>query len=279
MKQFGLFLVGLLLSAPIMAQITMPAPSPAVKLETKIGLSDVKIEYSRPAMRGRSIFGDLVPYGEVWRTGANASTKISFSDAVEFGGESVPAGTYALYTVPGASEWEIILSSNTELWGSMGYTNADDVVRTKVASTSINPGFESFTIDFAHMDMDLAHLRIMWENTLVEIPVKAEVHSKVLAQIDAQVKNNNNPSAGALYQAANYYFERNMELESALGWVSKALENQQQYWVMHLKAKIEASLGKKAEAIATAEASMKLAEAANNPDYVRLNEKLIASLK
>ena len=279
MKQFGLFLVGLLLSAPIMAQITMPAPSPAVKLETKIGLSDVKIEYSRPAMRGRSIFGDLVPYGEVWRTGANASTKISFSDAVEFGGESVPAGTYALYTVPGASEWEIILSSNTELWGSMGYTDADDVVRTKVASTSINPGFESFTIDFAHMDMDLAHLRIMWENTLVEIPVKAEVHSKVLAQIDAQVKNNNNPSAGALYQAANYYFERNMELESALGWVSKALENQQQYWVMHLKAKIEASLGKKAEAIASAEASMKLAEAANNPDYVRLNEKLIASLK
>lgn len=279
MKRFGLFMVSLLLSAPMMAQITMPAPSPAVKLETKIGLSDVKIEYSRPAMRGRSIFGDLVPYGEVWRTGANASTKISFSDAVEFAGESVPAGTYALYTVPGASEWEIILSSNTELWGSMGYSDADDVVRTKVASTRINPGFESFTIDLAHMDMDLAHLRIMWENTLVEIPVMAEVHSKVLAQIDAQVKNNNNPSAGALYQAANYYFERNMELESALDWVSKALENQQQYWVMHLKAKIEASLGKKAEAIATAEASMKLAEAANNPDYVRLNEKLIASLK
>lgn len=279
MKHFGLFLVGLLLSAPVLAQITMPSPSPAVKIETKIGLSDVKIEYSRPAMRGRTIFGDLVPYGEVWRTGANASTKITFSDDVQVAEKALPAGTYALYTLPGEKEWEIIFSSNTELWGSIGYTNANDVLRTKVRAAAINPGFESLTIDFAHMDMDLAHLRIMWENTLVEVPIKAEVHSKVLAQIDAQVKNNPNPSAGALYQAANYYFERNMELESALGWVSKALENQQQYWVMHLKAKIEVALGKKAEAIASAEASIKLAQAANNPDYVRLNEKLIASLK
>jgi hypothetical protein len=279
MKQFGLFLAAFLIAAPLMAQITMPAPSPTVKLETMVGLSKVNVEYSRPAMRGRTIFGDLVPYGEVWRTGANASTKITFGDDVVFGGQPIAAGTYALYTVPGEQEWEIILSSNTELWGSIGYTDADDVIRTKVASSSIRPAFESFTIDFAHMDMDLAHLRMMWENTLIEIPVKAEVHSKVLAQIDAQVKNNTNPSAGALYQAANYYFERNMELETALNWVSKALENQQQYWVMHLKAKIEAALGKKAEAIASAEASMKLAQAANNPDYVRLNEKLIASLK
>jgi hypothetical protein len=279
MKHIGLFIVGLLLAAPIMAQITMPAPSPAVKLETKIGLSDVKIEYSRPAMKGRTIFGDLVPYGEVWRTGANASTKITFSDDVLFAGQAVAAGTYAFYTIPGQQEWEVILSANTELWGSMGYTDADDVVRTKVTATRTSPAFESFTLDFAHIDMDVAHLRMMWENTLIEIPVKAEVHSKVLAQIETQVKNNANASAGALYQAANYYFERNMELESALSWVSKALENQQQYWVMHLKAKIEASLGKKAEAIASAEASMKLAEAANNPDYIRLNEKLIASLK
>jgi len=279
MKSLSVLLVVLLLSVEAFSQITMPAPSPTVELKQKIGLTDVSLAYSRPSMRGRAVVGELVPFGEVWRTGANASTKITFADEVTFGGQKVAAGTYALYSIPGQNEWTIILSENTELWGSMGYTPDQDLIRVQVRPQTTSPAVETFTLDFATMDMDLAHLRMMWENTLVEVPIQAEVHSKVLAQIESNVKNNPNATAGVLYQAANYYFERKIDLDNALAWVSKALESQQQYWVMHLKAKIEAELGKKAEAIATAEASMKLAEEANNPDYVRLNQKLIAELK
>jgi hypothetical protein len=257
----------------------MPAASPTIKLEQKIGLTDFTLLYARPSMRGRTIFGDLVPFGEVWRTGANASTKLTFSDAVSINYQNIAAGTYALYSIPGKTEWTVIISKNTELWGSMGYNDADDVTRFTVAAVTTQPTVETFTIDLANMGMDVVHLQLRLENAMIEFPIKAEVHSKVMAQIKEQVIDGNSQNAGMLFQAATYYFDSNQVLNQVLAWVSRSIEIQPQYWVLHLKAKIEAKLGLKTEAIASATQSMEMAKAANNPDYIRPNEALIKGLK
>jgi len=278
-KSFLIAIMAILLVAESQAQIAMPAPSPTATLEQKIGLTDFKVVYSRPSMKGRAIFGELVPFGEVWRTGANNPTKLTFGDAVKIGGNDLPAGTYALYTIPNANEWTIIISKNTELWGSMGYSADDDAFRFTVPVQQASPAVETFTIDIANINMSTAHLRVLWENTLVEIPIEAEVDSKVMAQIREQVINGKSENAGILFQAGSFLYEKGEDLGQALQWVSKAAETQGQYWVLHLKAKIQRDLNQDEAAIATAQKSMALAKEANNPDYVRLNEKLIAEIK
>lgn len=278
-KSFFLAALAILLVAESHAQIAMPAPSPTATLEQKIGLTDFTVVYSRPSMKGRAIFGELVPFGEVWRTGANEPTKLTFGDAVTIAGNDLPAGTYALYTIPNANEWTIIISKNTELWGSMGYSADDDAFRFTVPVQQVSPAVETFTIDIANMNMSTAHLRLSWENTLVEIPIVAEVDSKVMAQIKEQVIDGKSENPGILFQAGSFLYEKGEDLGQALEWVSKSAETQAQYWVLHLKAKIQYELNQDEAAIATAQKSMALAKEANNPDYVRLNEKLIAEIK
>lgn len=278
---FLLLLGGLLsVSEPLKAQIQTPAPSPTAKMEQAIGLSTVTLEYSRPSARGRQVFGGLVPYGQVWRTGANASTKISFSDDVMLNGNKVPAGDYALYTVPGEEQWEVIIHKNTELWGSGGYNAEDDLLRFTVDAREVSYPYETFTIAFSDMDDRVsAMLNIMWENTMIAFKVETDPDPIVMAQIEEQVINNPEATDNQLFAAAGYYFDNNKDLEQAHAWVKKANEVEQpRFWVVHLQAKIEAKLGLKDQARATAERSIALAKEADNMDYVRLNEKLLESL-
>ncbi len=263
------------------AQIMTPQPSPMTTIETKVGLTDVKINYSRPGMRGRTIYGDLVPYGQVWRTGANSATVITFSDDVKLAGNAVAAGSYSLYSIPQENEWTIILNSNTK--GNIGnYSPDEDVIRFKVKPGKITEASEAFTIDFGNFSTAGAHLNIYWANTKVSIPVETEVDSKVMAQIKEQILDNPEPDVRYLSVAANYYLENGKDLDQALKWMDKSLEaSPNAFWNLHTKAKILAAQGKNKEAIKVAEASMKMAQESERGDfgYVKNNQDLIASLK
>ncbi|MFA0963888.1 DUF2911 domain-containing protein [Roseivirga sp. BDSF3-8] len=260
-------------------QLDMPAPSPASTIMQKVGLVDAKVVYSRPSMKGRTIFGDLVPYGEVWRTGANASTKVHFSDDVMIDGQKLEGGEYALYTIPGEDEWTVIFSKNTGLWGSGGYEQSDDALRVTVDPMSMDKAVETFTMNFANLTDEGADLMLMWDKTGVAIPITVNTDEQVMAQIDRAMKNPEASLANMYFQSANYYYSHDKDMDKALEWVNKAVDMRQDaFWMMHLKAKIQAEMGKKKEAIATAKKSMEVAKQANNMDYVRLNEKLIESM-
>lgn len=260
-------------------QIQMPQASPSATISQKIGLTDVNIEYSRPSTKGRKIFGELVPYGEVWRTGANAATIINFSNEVKIEGNIIPAGSYALYSIPGKTEWTIILSKNTKLWGAVGYEANDDLVRFKVKPGKTGQKYETMEINFVDMTDTGATISMKWETTMVKFRIETEVDSIVMAEIKALVIDKEAENPGLLYQAANYYFTNNKDMNQAYDWITKSVKEDPKYWTMHLKAKIELALGKKKEAIESATKSMEMAKEAKNPDYVGLNERLIKSIK
>ncbi|MGB3183445.1 MAG: DUF2911 domain-containing protein [Cyclobacteriaceae bacterium] len=258
----------------------MPAPSPTSTIEQRVGLVDAKVVYSRPSMKGRQIFGDLVPFGEVWRTGANASTKVHFSDDVMINGEKLEGGEYALYTIPGKDEWTIIFSNNTTLWGSGGYDDSDDAVRVMVKPMENPMSVETFTMNFGNLTDGGADLMLMWDQTAVAIPISVNTDEQVMSQIDRAMQNPEASLANMYFQSANYYYTNKKDMSKAMDWVTKATELRgDAFWMMHLKAKIQAEMGEKKDAIKTAEKSMEMARQADNMDYVRLNEKLIASLK
>ncbi|MCR9015600.1 DUF2911 domain-containing protein [Aquiflexum gelatinilyticum] len=260
-------------------QIQMPQASPSATISQKIGLTDVIIEYSRPSTKGRKIFGELVPFGEVWRTGANAATIINFKNEAKVEGNLIPAGSYALYSIPGKTEWTIILSKNTKLWGAVGYDPKDDLVRFNVKPGKTGQKYETMEINFVDMTDTGATIAMKWENTRVKFRIETEVDSIVMAEIKALVIDKEAENPGLLYQAANYYFTNNKDMDQAFDWISKSVNQDPKYWTMHLKAKIELALGKKKEAIESATKSMEMAKEAKNPDYVSLNERLIKSIK
>jgi hypothetical protein len=260
-------------------QIQMPQASPSATISQKIGLTDVSIEYSRPSTKGRKIFGELVPFGEVWRTGANAATIINFKTEAKVEGNLVPAGSYALYSIPGKTEWTIILSKNTKLWGAVGYDAADDLLRFKVKPGKTGQKYETMEINFVDMTDTGATVALKWETTRVRFRIETEVDSIVMAEIKSLVIDKEAENPGLLYQAANYYFTNNKDMNQAFDWITKSVSEDPKYWTMHLKAKIELALGKKKEAIESATKSMEMAKEAKNPDYVSLNERLIKSIK
>lgn len=266
----------LLISVSAFSQgIKTPAPSPTQTLKQDFALSSIEVNYSRPAVKGRVIFGDIVPYGKMWRTGANGATKITFGEDVKVGGVAVKAGTYALYSIPDKTEWEIILNKGVNNGGLAGYKTEEDVVRFKVKSMSLPMSVESFTIMIGDVAASSASVQILWEKTMVSIPVEADIDSKIMKQIDNAMNVDSRP----YFAAASYYFDNNKDLNKALDWVNKAIEAQPSaYWMVHLKAKIQAKSGDKAGAKATALKGIELAKAGKNDDYVALNEKLIKSL-
>lgn len=279
-------IIGFVLSAALLlgagatqAQgIKMPAPSPSSKLEQAVGLSTVTVDYSRPSVNGRTIFGDLVPYDKIWRTGANGSTDITFSDDVTLEGNKVPAGKYALYTIPGKDEWTIILHKNTELWGDGGadYKQEQDLVRFKVKPQQNPRKAETFLIDFANVTASSADVELLWDNVVVPFTIKTDVDSKVMSQIQQQVVNGTNVEPGLYASAANYYYNSDKDLQQALTWIKKANEKDAKFYNLHTQAKIQAKMKNYKDAIKTAEKSMELAQKENNPDYVALNQKAIA---
>lgn len=262
------------------AQIKTPQPSPTAKVSQEVGLSKVDLEYSRPSAKGRKIFGDLVPFGELWRTGANASSKITFGEDVKVGGTSVPKGTYALYTTPGERQWEVVFYKNTTYWGTpepAEYKMDEIAAKVTVPVVALKDAVESLTIAIGNLKNNGADLEISWENTKVAVPFTVDTDSKVMADIKTQMEG---PSANTYYSAARYYFEENKDLKQALAWVDQSLaKGGDKFWILRLKANIQAGLGMYKDAIATAEKSSDLAKKEGNADYQRMNAKSIEEWK
>lgn len=256
--------------------LKVPAASPAQTIRQDFALSSIEINYSRPAMKGRAIFGDLVPFGKLWRTGANGATTIQFGEDVRVNGIEVKSGKYALYTIPDKNSWEVILNKGTANWGIDGYAASDDVARFKVTPAKLPFKTENFTVQLDNVSGGKADIVVIWDDTKISMNVVSEIDSKITAQINDVMMQDKRP----YFQAANYYYETDKDLKQALEWASKAIDqNPNAFWVVHLKAKIQAKLGDKKGAKATAEQSIKLAQSAGNNDYVALNLKLIDSLK
>jgi hypothetical protein len=253
-----------------------PAPSPAQTLTQEFGLSNVQLSYSRPAVKERKIFGELVPFGKVWRTGANSATTISFGEEVTIGGTKIPAGKYGLLTIPDQKEWTIIITRQLDVTSPSAYKQDQDLVRFKAPVSDLPFAVESFMITFDNVKASSMDVVILWDKTSVAFPVAVNVDGKIMAQIDNIMKNDNRP----YFNAAMYYMETGKDLNKALEWLNKATEQSPDaFWVHHQKANCLAKLGKKQEAISAANKSMELAKLAKNDDYVALNQKLIAGLK
>jgi hypothetical protein len=256
--------------------IKTPSPSTPQYVKQDFGLSNIELSYSRPNVKGRKIFGDLVPYGKVWRTGANGATTITFGDAVTIGGTKIPAGKYGLLSIPEAGSWTLIITRQLDVTQPGAYKIDQDVARIKVDARDLPFSVETFTIIFANVNSGSCDMQMLWDNVMITVPITTDVDSKVMAQIDNAMNKDTHP----YYTAAFYYLENGKDLNKALEWFDKAVaQNPTAFYVFYQKARCQAKLGKKQDAIATAKKSIELSQKAGNTDYVALNEKLIASLK
>ncbi len=257
------------------AQIKTPAPSPTQTIKQDFGISTIELVYSRPGMKGRKIFGDLVPWNKVWRTGANSATRIKFGDDVTFGGQALKAGEYAIYTVPNENEWEIIINKGSANWGT-DYKQEDDIFRIKAKPVKLPFSIETFSMGFSDVKNTSCKLNMMWDNVYVEVPITTDIDKKVMGQINNLMNKDNRP----YFQAAMYYSENGKDLNQALTWFDKAIEqNPTAYYMYYQKANTLSKLGRKNDAKLVAQKSMEMAREQKNDDYVKLNEKLLAELK
>ncbi len=255
----------------LQAQIRTPQPSPAAEIKQTVGLTEITISYSRPSAKGRVVFGDLVPLGQTWRTGANAATKFTFSDNVKLGGVDVKKGSYAVLSVPTADSWKIMLypyeSTN---WGS--YPDKEPAAAFAVRADKTPEFTETFTINITDITSSSANVELRWEQTRVMIPLMVDFDERVMADIKRVMAG---PSANDYYAAATYYHENKKDLNQALEWSQKGNAMSPQFWTLRREALILADLGRFEEAIKTAERSMAMSKEAGNDEYVRMNKKSI----
>lgn len=266
---------GLFLGASASAQLTIPAPSPTISVEQQFATSKISLSYSRPSVKGRKIFGDLVPFDKVWRTGANGATTIYFGEEVMVNGTTIAKGKYGLLSIPGKMEWTLILSKDTTVTSPADYKQENDVVRVKSKIVKLPMSVETFTIDLNNYRPkgDAIDVRLMWDRTMVSFTVSANIDAKIMAQIETEMKGEKKP----YYQAARYYFENGKDLKKALEWITEAVNQRPDaYWIILMKAKIQKELKDYDGAIATAKLSIEKAKADQNDDYVKMNEQLIA---
>jgi len=260
------------------SQIQTPQPSPGAEIEQVIGLTEVEVEYSRPAMRGRTIFGDLVPYGKVWRTGANKRTSFSTSTDITVQGKQLKEGTYALFTIPNADSWEVIFYTDAEGNGAPRELD-ESKVALRVEAKPENTGYdmENFTIAFADLaDGSTGTMYLMWEKTRVGLKIGTPAKEMAMKSIE-EVMAGPEPTANDYFSAAGFYHKNGMDMDKALEWSSKAAEmNPNAYWMSRQKSLIQADMGDKKGAIETAKASLAAAEKAGNMDYVKMNKESIA---
>lgn len=257
-------------------QLKTPAASPSQTIKQEFGLSSIELNYSRPGVKNRKVYGDLVPFGKVWRTGANQATTLTFGDEVTIGGKKVPAGTYGLLTIPDKNSWTFIISKQVDVTSPAAYKQDMDVVRVEAKPMKTDYPFETFTMQFANVKPTTVELMLLWENTAVALPISTDVDAKVMKQIDDLMNKDSKPYFGA----AMYYMENGKDLNQAMVWFDKAAQVQPKaFWVHHQRANALAKLGRKEDARAAAKTSMDLARDAKNDDYVKLNEKLLAELK
>ena len=274
MKKLLVLLLTMTTVYTVNAQIVTPQPSPHSKIEQKVGLTDVTLEYSRPSMKGRTIFGDLVPYGQVWRLGANENTKITFSTDVTIGGTKLKSGSYAVYAIPNAKAWDIIFYTDTTNWGNPSKWD-DSKVAAKVTS-EIYPmpmDVETFTMTFDDLTSGSATLGILWEKVYVGVKIEVPTDDMVLASINDVM--NATPTANDYYNAAVYYLQENKDIEQAKTWMDKAITmvgDKVPYYQLRQQSLIYAKAGDKKGAIAIAKKSLAAAETAGNGDYVKMNK-------
>lgn len=278
MRKFIILIGTFILSCTILFAQTLniPQPSPAQTITQSFATSKIEISYSRPSVRGRIIFGDLVPYDKVWRTGANNATTIYFGEDVTINNIKLPKGKYGLLTIPGKDEWTIIITKDTTVTSPNDYKQENDAVRVKVKPVTLTKNIETFTINIANIKNNSADIEIKWANTEVSFNVSTDIDSKIMKQIDEVMNADKRP----YYQAASYYYENDKDLKKALEWVNKAIEQRPEaFWIYHLKAKIQYKLKDYNGAIATAEISKEKAKKAEYDEYVKMNDKLIEEIK
>lgn len=273
MKKLTLLLFVALVSFTTEAQINTPAPSPFSKMKQVVGMTDITIEYSRPAMRGRAIFGDLVPYDKVWRTGANARTKITFSDDVTFGGTDVKAGSYALLTKPGASSWEVYLYAEANGGGTPSEWDESKVAAKTSAPVISFPkemAVQSFTITVDDLTDNGANLGLLWDTVYVAVPIGVGADTAVMENIDKVMAG---PGAGDYYAAALYYMNAGKDINKAKEWIDKsmAMTEKPAFWQLRQQSLIYAKAGDKKGAIEVAKKSLAAAKEEGNDDYVKMN--------
>ncbi|SCX91320.1 DUF2911 domain-containing protein [Flavobacterium caeni] len=276
MKKIVCFVAACLATVAVEAQIKTPAPSPAATVKQTVGLTDVEIKYSRPSMKGRKIFGDLVPFGKMWRTGANKNTTVSFSEDVVIDGKTLKKGEYAIFTTPKADSWDVYFYSDTENWGTPEeWSDAKVAVKTTAQSEMINRNVESFTVGVNNLDNNFGVLELSWEKTVV--PVKFEVPTNKTAMASIE-KVMNGPSSQEYFASAQYLYQSNGDMNKALGYANKAVEldKNNAFWMYRMKSLIQAKLGDKKGAIETAKKSLAMAAEAKNADYVKMNNESIA---
>ena len=272
-----LFLLAMIIANYVTeAQVKAPQASPKSTITQVVGLTNVEIVYSRPSAKGRDVFNNLVPFGKLWRTGANENTTISFSDDVVIDGKTLPKGKYALYTIPKADNWEVIFYTDTNNWGNPeNFDETKVALRTKVQPENLERNVESFTIGINNLDNDYAHLELSWEKTIAAIKFTVPTQKTAMASIEKALAG---PTSGDYYSSAQYFFQSNGDLTKALTYIDKSLEmsKEKPFYYYRLKSLIQAKKGDKLGAIETAKLSLAGAEAAKNQDYVKMNKDSIA---
>ncbi len=280
MKKILLSLFVIAFSVSTTAQIETPQPSPFSKVTQKVGLTEVTLEYSRPGMRGRTIFGDLVPYEKTWRTGANANTKITFSTDVTLDGKPLKKGTYAIYTIPNKKTWDVIFYADASNWGTPQKWNDSKVaaqIRTTVFPMPMK--IETFTMTFDDLTNDSAVIGILWENTYIGVKFETPTDAMVSKMIS---KTMNGPSAADMYASAVYYLQAGKDIKQAQTWIDKAVKMTSEapkFWYLRQQSLIHAKAGNKKAAIAAAKASLKYSEKAGNAGYVKMNKAFLAEME
>ncbi len=256
------------------AQIATPAPSPAATVIQSVGLTKITVEYSRPAVKGRKIFGDLAPYDKVWRTGANKITTIKFDHDVMVEGKKLAAGTYGWYTIPGKTEWVVALNSDNQQWGAYAYDSKKDVLRVSLKPQITKELVENLTIAIDQTGRTTANVVLSWEKTSIRFKVEQEVKDIVLAEIKEKTAKPD-CTADTYFDAADYYYENNIDLPSALAWAEKVVAADKKYWTYQLRARILAKMGQCTRAVEDAKISLDMAKKDGDDSYVKKNEAIL----
>ncbi len=260
------------------AQIRTPGASPSATVIQGVGLQKVTIDYSRPALKGRKMFGDQVPYGKVWRTGANMVPKLTVDGEVTIAGKTVPAGTYGLFTIPGENEWTIILSKKAQQFGAFDYKESDDLMRFTVKPEKLGKSEEFFTIEFTDFTPTASDVAIRWENAQVKFRIKTDPDAQIMAQLQAELAKPD-VKTGVYSAAANYYFDTNRDMKQAREWADKVVAADKKYWTYFLRGKIAAKQGDCQTARADAEAGLKMAQEAGDDAYIKNHKGILATCR
>ncbi len=261
--------------AQLSAQISMPAASPSATISQNIGLAKITVDYSRPSLKGRKMMGtDIIPYGKIWRTGANKIPSITLDKEIMMGNKKIGAGTYGIITIPGKKTWTIIISNNANQWGTYNYKESEDNYRFEAPGMKNKEKEETFTIGFTDIKEESASMYIKWENDMVKFPLSHDPHSSILEEIEKKTSASD-ASVDTYFDAANYYYQKGLDLKKAMMWANKVVDADKQYWTYNLRAKIAAKAGQCDIAVADAKLGLELAKKDNDMAYVKNNQKVI----